>query len=162
MYNKIIIALGTLVIVASVSVFSYSVYKEKQIDTMQKDAISKITSFVDLKDYRKKEKKEISDIIGEVSDKISKTGDGDEIDKLVASAEKTIKKISTDKELTAKEKKAAEKRKAAEEQASAYNDNQPAYSGNYGGTPSYSGSGTNNSGGSNSGGCVGNDAASFY
>lgn len=166
MYNKIIIALGTLVIIASVSIFGYSVYKDKQVIKMHTDAISKITSSVDLKDYRKKQKKKINLIIEKVSNEISKTDDAEEINKLVANAKRRISKIKTDKELTTAEKKAARKnkavaeRQAADNQAAANNDPQQNYS--YNSTPSYSEPASGNSGGSNSGGCVGNDAANFY
>ena len=111
------------------------------------EGLASLEKSVDLNDYRKAQKKEVTKILDDAKASIEKADDTETIQAVIKDANKKIAKIKTDKQLTAEEEKAkkeAEARAAAEAAAAAKRNKTISKKSN------------------NSGGCVGDDAENFY
>ena len=161
-------------------------HQRSVIADLRSDAVATLEKAIPLKDYRKKQQKEVKEILDAYEKKLGEVKTQEEADKLIADAKAEAKPIKTDAQLTKIEKKkAAEKakkeaerkareeaeeaaRQAAAEEAArqAEEERQQSYSysnsGSGSGSRSSSGSSGGSSGGSKSNagsdGCVDPDA----
>ncbi len=139
------------------------------IADLRSDSVAALQKAVPLSDYRKKQQKEVGEILDGYEKKLAEVKTQEEADKLIAEAKAEVKSIKTDAQLTKIEKKkAAEKAKkeaerkareeaeeaarqaAAEEAARQAEEEQQSYS--YQDSGSSSGGGSSNSSGGSSGG----------
>ena len=140
-------------------------HQKKAVDKMRSDAVASLEKTIPVDAYRKKQQKDIEEILKKYEGKLEGIRTQEEADKLLADAKAEAAPIKTDKQLKKEEKmRAAEKakkeaeRKAAEKaaaEAAAEAARQAEQE------QSYSGGSTNGSGGpsnTDEQGCVGEDA----
>lgn len=108
-------------------------------EKMHQDAVSKLESVVDIKDYREAQQNEIRDIIKAATEKIQKAKKKADADAIVSEASEQLASVKTDAQLTQEEAAAAARAAQNAKKSS-----------------------SKKSSGSNSGGCIGNDAKNLY